>query len=225
MKQRLLALFSLAFFAACCQVGSAQVVQGRINEVLDEFGTRVGSSIDYWYFTVNSESEVSIDTLSWEVDSEDRLDGDDDFAETFDVNGDGVIAFIDPYIYLFADDGDLSLDDYLDENDDSTETYSDGSIYDYDSYLADTLPAGDYVLAIGAYDLDEEEVVAGLNDETFYPATSDGLEEFVFIEIPSAPYQITWAGDLTITSGPFIPEPGSAMLLSAGIVCCWGRRR
>ncbi len=202
----------------------AQVVQGRINEVLDDTSQRIGSTIDNWFFTVNSPGIITIDTLSWERDDDDLADGDDDFSDTFDINGDGEIAFIDPYIYLFNDDGDLTLDDFIDENDDDFEnTFDDGSIYGYDSYLEIDLPAGDYVLAVGSFSLDAEEAVAGLNDETDYPASTDEFGDL--IEIPSAPYQITWDGDLTITRGPFIPEPGSAMLLAIAVGCLVARRR
>jgi uncharacterized protein (TIGR03382 family) len=208
--------------AANCAV--AFVTSGNIYEVQDEFGNDIGSTVDHWYFTVHSPGIVTIDTLSWEVDTDD-FDFDGDFDETFDVNGDGEIAFIDVNIYLFSDDGSLDVGDLLFSNDDDfADTYGDGSIYGYDSYLSVVLNPGNYILALGAFFLDSNEAVAGLNDEPFYPTSADGFGNYTNID--HGDYQITWTGDLTITRGP-IPEPGSAILAAIAVagLSAAGRRR
>ena len=211
---------ALCAVLAATNYAFAFVTSGTIYEVQDEFGSDIGSTVDHWYFTVNSAGIVVIDTLSWEVDSED-FDFDSDYNETIDVNGDGEIAFIDVYIYLFSDDGSLDVDDLLYSNDDSFNTFGDGSIHGYDSYLSVFLNPGDYILAIGAFYLDTNEAVAGFNEQS-YPLSADGLGNYIFID--HGDYQITWTGDLTITRGP-IPEPGSAVLAAIAVVGLSAARR
>lgn len=57
----------------------------------------------------------------------------------------------DPYLYLFSDDGDVGLDDFIALNDDSRSTYGDGSVHRYDSFLSVTLRTGRYVAFVGGY--------------------------------------------------------------------------
>ena len=85
----------------------------------NSFNGDIISSIDHIRFTVNTSGVISIDLLSWELD-------DSGFGQ--DVNGDGEIAFLDPYIYLFNDDGFLDQSDLINSNDDSGRTFGDGSI-------------------------------------------------------------------------------------------------
>ncbi|TWT42545.1 DVUA0089 family protein [Botrimarina hoheduenensis] len=221
------ALFSVPL----AQAGVAEtVITGSILEILDDTGGRVGSTVDWWLFTVISPGVVTIDTLSWEIDSEDLLDGDDDFDETFDVNGDAQIAFIDPYIYLFEDNGAMAPGTFIDANDDDfSSTYGDGSIYGYDSYLSIFLAPGDYLLAIGSFLLSEEEAITAYNDESFYPTSSDGLDGF--FPVPEGPYRITWSGELSVTgfipgsNAPRIPEPSALALAAIGMLSAVPRRR
>ncbi len=222
---RLVLAISACLFALPLDGRAATIVSGNIHEVLDGDGNDIGSTVDYWHFTVNSAGIVTIDVLSWEVDWED-VNGNGDSLETIDVNGDGEIAFVDPYIYLFKDDGSLDAGDFVAVNDDSALTLGDGSIYDYDSYLSRLLLPGNYVLAIGAFDLDLSEAIAGFNDETFYPTTNDptindGLG--TFIETDHGDYRITFDGDLTVTDAQ-VPEPASLLLLAVGATMAVGVR-
>jgi len=170
--------------------------------VLMTLQARNGSTVDHWFFSVNSAGIVTIDSLSWEVDTEDRFDGDADFFEVVDVNGDGEIAFFDVYFYVFADDGTGYPGTLVATNDDDfANTYGDGSIYGYDSYLSLNLQAGDYILAVGAFSLGETEARIQYNDVTFYPVTGDG-SGFPNIPIDHGDYQLTFTGDVTITSAP-----------------------
>jgi len=152
------------------------------------------SSVDSWYFTVNSDGPVTIDTLAME-----RSGSDDDVYQ--DVNGDGEIKFFDPYIYVFKNDGG-SPGELVASNDDSDDTFEDGSINDYDSYLSfGDLPAGDYILVIGAYNLSEAEARTGINyNDNSYPlGLGENGEE---IPVPDASYKITFGGNVTVTNGP-----------------------
>jgi hypothetical protein len=187
------------------------------------------STVDHWGFSVLAGGIVSIDLLSWEVDSAGT-------GLVADVNGDGEIAFFDPYIYLFADDGSLDPADLIDSNDDSGATFTDGSIYDFDSFISLALAPGDYILAVGAFFLSIDDAIDGINDGTdFYPTSCDGGIGAVgaactFVENDHGDYQITWTGDLAITSNPgtgtvATPEPATLALLGLGLAAVGARRR
>lgn len=232
MKQliRTIILSCVACFGILDSRAFADVVtQGHIVEVRDEFGFDLGSTVDLWYFTLNAPGLV-IDTLSWEKDSADLFDGDGNFTESVDLNGDGEIAFLDVYIHLYGDDGNLDAGDLLAFNDDSSNTYGDGSIYQYDSYLnLPTLPAGNYILALGAYPLSTTNAIDGINgDAYYYPTTVDGFGSL--IEIDRGDYQVTFTGNLSITGlpagGSIVPEPGTVTLGGIGLamMACLRRR-
>jgi len=175
--------------------GSSHTIDGLVTtgQIFPTFDgdNRAGSTVDSWNFTVNSAGVVTIDTLSMETS---------DWVTTQDVNGDGEIAFFDPYIYVFENDGGTP-GAFVASNDDSSLTFGDGSINSYDSYLSLNLDAGDYILAIGAYSLSEQEARDGANDENYYPIAGIDVNED---GIPSdhGDYQVTFTGDTTITNGP-----------------------
>ena len=206
----------LAIVASCWMGSSAMgdaVVNGQIDWV---GGTPVGdpwgdgltiSTVDRIYFRVNTGGVIEIDTLSWEEN-----------GGWVDVNGDGEDVFFDPYIYLFNDDGSLDAGDYITENDDSINTFGDGSISALDSYLALNLAAGNYVLTIGGYFHDVNDAVDGFNPGTgsgFYPIDSN------FLVADHGDYRVTFTGDVSI-----VPEPSSLMaLLGLGGLAILRRRR
>jgi hypothetical protein len=216
---------ALAAWSVCLPGATAAIVTtGNIYQVLDVAGADRGSTIDYWYFDVLSGGQIEIDTLSWEQDGEDRFDNDNDFVEPVDVNGDGEIAYLDPHIHLFADDGSLDLADLLASNDDSSFTYFDGSIYAFDSFMSLPLAPGSYVLAIGAFDFTPLEAIVGNNPGTFYPVTSN--EFGLYTEIDHGDYQITWTGDLQLTGTRLgVPEPASFLIAGLGSLALLARRR
>lgn len=219
-------------------VAAANVFQGNIIRHSGP-GETTGSSVDHWYFTVNenhqvdlgfyfdpnfpgSDSEccendslstqrVTIDTLSWERDSAD-YNGDGNLG-FFDVNGDGEIAYLDTHTYLFRNDGSLDTSDYIASNDDSDSTFSDGSIYHYDSYLEADLEPGEYILAIGNFYLSIDDAIDRFNDGNQYPFDTNGSSDH-------GDYQISFGGNLSVTgslTGPTpVPEPGSAILALLG---------
>lgn len=181
------------------------------------------SSIDLWGFSTSG-GEVSFDLLSWEIDAITGF--------TKDVNGDGELAFLDTYIYLLRDDGDLTADDKIARNDDSLTTLSsDGSIAGYDSFLATRVAAGDYFLAVGAFGLSLDEILAGINQSNFYPDSCTGEigETCDRIRADHGDYRITWTGDISLTQPPGVvisaPEPGTLALLSLGLLSVGLSRR
>ncbi len=175
------------------------------------------SSIDFWGFSTSG-GNVVMDLLSWEV-------GYLSNAIT-DVNNDGEIAFFDTQIYLLRDDGVLDQDDLIDRNDDASTTLStDGSIHFFDSYISSSLTSGDYFLAVGAFGLSMNEVLSGVNNDDTYPVSCSGaIGEACVPQTPSdhGDYQITWSGDVEITSNPgsvaSVPEPGTIALLGLGLL-------
>lgn len=212
-----LAIVCSAFFATSVSAVTT-IVAGNINEVLNVAGDRVGSSVDHWSFTVNTAGIITIDTLSWEGDSD--FEEELETHESTDVNGDGEIAYIDSYIYLFHDDGFLDSGDFIAENDDSEETFDDGSISGLDAYLSIDLDAGSYILAIGAYDLNQGDAINGFNPANFYPVTVDEFGDE--IENDHGDYQITFAGDVNVSA---VPVPIAAWLFGSGLIGLFGLKK
>lgn len=195
----------------------AVVVDGSIFRVNPQAGDPDfdgASTVDRWHITVDASGVYSFNVLSWEV-----ANPFDPGAMSMDVNNDGEIAFIDSYLRIFHDDGDLTADDWFAGNDDRFDAagYSDGSIYGYDSYLSLHLDPGNYVLAIGAYHMSIPDAVLGLDvDNDYYPVSwDDDLGEFT----PSdhGDYQITMV---------LVPSPGAIALAGlAGLLSVRRRRR
>jgi len=175
------------------------------------------SSIDFWGFSTSGGNLV-MDLLSWEED--------DSLGVVKDVNSDGEIAFFDTYIYLLRDDGDLTQDDYIARNDDAPTTLgSDGSVDPFDSYLSVNLTSGDYFLAVGAFGLTLSEVLGEVNTDEYYPVTCTGnIGEPCGTYAPTehGDYQITWTGDVQVTSNPgqtvSVPEPGTLAMMGLGLL-------
>lgn len=89
-------------------------------------------SIGYSYFTVHQSTTVTITT-----------DG----------------PTIDPQLFLFSNDGTLSLDDFITTNDDG---WTPAGAF-YNSIITITLAPGDYIAAVSDFGLTAQEVVDGLN--------------------------------------------------------------
>ena len=175
------------------------------NSIYDAFTT---TEVDYIPFRVVGEMQtVTIDVRSWEF-------SDTDFTE-IDVNGDGMIAYINPTIYLFRFDGSLDLADFTGQASEfSFDTFGDGSINFNDPYLRPDpgiLSAGYYLLAIGSDDLSLENAIAGTNPTSIGPiGPGDTVAAY-------GAYQVTIS---------VVPEPASMALFGAGLggLLAWRRR-
>jgi hypothetical protein len=187
-------------FALCLSFVSPSLAnttyQGTINWLNGTpFGTWafVGStttSVGRIPFTVNTSGNVDIDLLSVEL-------RDADMANQ-DVNGDDEIAYIDPYIYVFKDDGSLVA-----ENDDSwgTQGAADGSISSRDSFWSGYLEAGNYILCVGDYQLSQSDAATETNYNSFGPFGSGDS-----VVTDHGDYQVTFTGDITLSSEESSPE-------------------
>jgi hypothetical protein len=205
-----------ALFAAglCLAAHSATAgsVDGQIYARYDATGNQIGSTVDHLRFTVGTDGIVKIDILSWESDP--------DTDAPRDVNGDGEIAFLDTYLYLFRDDGSLDSADYIAHNDDSDETKADGSIWRTDSYLELNLAAGNYLLAVGAYDLGLDEAILGENRDTFYPIRCDIAGPDCASTARTSDhgdYRVSFSSNVSLAGDGKIPEPAALGMLGLGM--------
>jgi hypothetical protein len=141
-------------------------------------------------FTVHTSGYVEIDLLSVELRDADMVNE--------DVNGDGEIAYIDPYIYVFKDDGSVVA-----QNDDSlgTQGVADGSISGRDSFWSGYLEAGDYILSVGDYELSQNDAAAETNYNSFGPFGSGDS-----VVTDHGDYQVTFTGDITLPSEENPPD-------------------
>jgi hypothetical protein len=202
-------------FASTGQVQAGLILTGNLFDVLDATGTRIASTVDHWGFTVDTAGVVTIDMLSWESTG----------VSYTDVNHDGEGTYFDTFIHLFNNDGALDVGDLVASNDDfnnfsTGESRTDGSITSLDSYLSLALNAGDYILAVGSYNLTLEDAVDGVNETTSNHLKGwDDNANSVF-DADHGDYQITWSGDVTMTSDPgtggAVPEPSSLAIFGLG---------
>lgn len=201
---------------------AAESVDGQIYARYDATGSQTGSTVDHLRFTVGTDGIVKIDILSWESDPVTD-------APT-DVNGDGEIAFLDTYLYLFRDDGSLDSSDYIARNDDSDGTYADGSIWRTDSYLELNLTAGNYLLAIGAYDLGMDEAIQRENRDVFYPIRCDIAGPDCTGTASASghgDYRVSFSSNVSLAENGKLPEPAGLGLLGLGLAgfALWRRRK
>lgn len=216
MKQPRLWLAVMGLMCAFSASALPVVVNGRIdwlggnavgNSIYDGFTT---TEVDYIPFSVGAGTlSIEIDVRSFERSSSPP------FAEQ-DINGDGLIAYIDPAIYLFRDDGSLDLADFTGQASEfSFDTFADGSISFLDPYLrlGSVLGVGNYLLAIGSDDLSLQSALAGFNTTGIGPiGAGDTVAAF-------GAYQVT-------INAAVLPEPPSAALVGAGLLgmFTWRRR-
>jgi len=162
-------------------------------------GFRSGSTTSRVPFSVTGSGPVEIDVLAWERDDIDS-DGDLDFAEPIDVNGDGEIAFFDAMILLFFDDGVLGTDDLIavaDFDSFDGDGLADGSVSHRDPFLAVQLDPGDYLLVVAPFGTDVEEAIEGVSSVTSDPSTLEAGER---IPADHGDYRVTFGGATSTNS-------------------------
>jgi len=162
-------------------------------------GFRSGSTTSRVPFSVAASGPVAIDILAWERDDIDS-DGDGDFAEPIDVNGDGEIAFFDAMILLFVDDGVLGTDDLIAVADFGSfhgDGLSDGSVSLRDPFSSVHLDPGDYVLVVAPSGTGVEEAIGGDSSVTSDPSTVVAGER---IPADHGDYRVTFEGATSISS-------------------------
>ena len=153
-------------------INAAKVVQGFIEPIGNG-----RDKVDHWIFNYSG-GELIIDTLS---------ELNDNGHSYIDIDGDGIQLGVDIYIYLYKKDGNGQWQ-IVASDDDSSETYGDGSSHKYDSYLKRSLEEGEYLLAVGNFSLSSANALAGSNGAGNYPGGGAYQitfnHEIDFIEIP-----------------------------------------
>ncbi|MBD3841091.1 MAG: DVUA0089 family protein, partial [Campylobacterales bacterium] len=155
--------------AIVSQSGDTTVVTGKIVATGDH-----ETSVDQWTFSHNG-GPLTIDVLT------------ESGSNYTDIDGDGQKIHIDSMMRLYDSNG-----NQVAYNDDSNQGTDDGSTNDSHRHIQDSyidlsnLPAGEYTLAIGSWQLTNAEALSGVNDNS-----DSGMSE------ATGAYQITFKGDMT----------------------------
>ncbi|WP_316354171.1 DVUA0089 family protein [Candidatus Trichorickettsia mobilis] len=100
----------------------------------------------------------------------------------------------DSYLYLFSLNSDGSIGTLIADDDDSGEGYQ-------SKITQNNLPAGDYIISIGAFELSESEARDTIND---YP--NNNSSEGLWVPQRDGDYILNLMGDTTVTKGPRDPQ-------------------
>ena len=111
-------------------------------------------------FDVTAGTSLFFDMLVWE-------------STGVDLNGDGELTGYDNYLRLFGP-GNVSLA----ENDDSGDTFGDGSVHSYDSTIGYTFgTAGTYIITLGQLWYSESDALQGYQaDRPYYDYNNNNLD-------------------------------------------------
>ncbi len=152
---------------------SLKKINGELINKEDNYNT-----VDYWEF--DSEGGLlKIDVLSEYSGNSNNY---------VDLNGNNKQDAVDIEIFLFKKDNNGNWL-YIAQNDDSSNLGEDGSVHQYDSYLALDLEEGEYLLTVSNYSYSKEEALAGLNSDTNYRN--------------GGPYQVIFNQNLSFVSLPY----------------------
>lgn len=197
----------------------------------DPVYSRNYSTIDLIGFKVMSGGLVQINALSWESTGIGGVN--------LDMNQDGEIAYLDTSIALFTNDGHLDAADLVAQNDDGPDSILDpnfarsrldGSIAYDDSFLRLNLNVGDYILAVGAWDMTVAEALAGINyaepdlvnQDEYIPIWGGTAFRTDYYPNDHGDYRITFGGDVCdvhmVPPAAPVPEPATMALMGIGLL-------
>ena len=215
MKFKFLKAVTLSFTLIVSSfTAMAGIIEGTLYNAQSTNGSTRATTFDLWYFTVNNDSNVIFDILSWEATGWS--------SGPVDHNGDGEFAFFDSYLLLFNDDGNLGAIDYIMDDDDGG-LGADGSTYGYDSYLNSILTAGNYVVAVttccsSASDLDYVNGIQNYGTLNHIDSNGDFSDSWD-APLTHGDYRLTYSGDMTLTNPPSaVPEPSTLAILALGLM-------
>jgi hypothetical protein len=190
-----------------CNAAGAAVIDGRISTIAGD-GEEPELKVARVAFTVGAGTRLFFDSLVLEL--------------TTDLNGDGFITGFDDEMRLY--DGNTLLL----SNDDSSNTYGDGSEHPFDSaFTWNFTRAGTYVVALGVRGYSDSEALRGYQADKVFQARV-GYENFGAwrLTLSALNGSVSDVHEIGAEVPVPVPEPGTLALFGAALLGGgWLRRR
>ncbi len=129
-----------------------------------------------------------------------------------DLFANGTADLMDPVLSIFNSAGTL-----IHQNDDSNETFGDGSVHRYDSYLNVDLTSGDYTVGVSSYPY--ARGISNLTLNAFF-ALDDGFDVGENFN-----WQLTTNTQLTTALVSAVPVPAAIWFMGSGLLGLMGFSR